>query len=210
MLGAFSPDSDVDWAALPVVPRNFYLRPTVEVAQALLGQALVHQQPEGLTVGLIVETEAYLVGDPGSHAWRGRTARNAPMFGPPGTIYVYRIYGVHWCVNLVTQPEGVPEAVLIRALEPVAGLELMRQRRGVDRLEELCGGPARLTEALGISEANNWGDATTPPLWVADTGQRVRKVGAGTRVGLPRGRGHEAVLRFGVAGSRFLSRRFAG
>lgn len=210
MPDAFSPESDTDWAALPVVPRDFYLRPTVEVAQALLGQALVHQQPEGLTAGLIVETEAYLLGDPGSHAWRGRTARNAPMFGPPATVYVYRIYGVHWCVNLVTQPEGVPEAVLIRALEPVAGLELMRRRRGTTALHALCSGPGKLAQALGITEANNWGDATSSPLWVADTGQRVREICAGARIGLPHGKGHDAVLRFGVAGSRFLSRRFAG
>jgi DNA-3-methyladenine glycosylase len=208
--GAFISETGIECALGPILPREFYLRPTVEVAHALLGQLLVHQQPEGLTAGLIVETEAYLVGDPGSHAWRGRTTRNAPMFGPPGTIYTYRIYGVHWCVNLVTQPEGVPEAVLIRALEPVAGIELMRQRRGVARLQDLCSGPARLCQALGITDALNWGDITSPPLWVADTGRPRGQVCVGTRIGLPIGKGHEAPLRFGLAGSPFLSRKFAG
>jgi DNA-3-methyladenine glycosylase len=191
-----------------ILPRRFYLRPTVEVARGLLGRVLVHDQPGALTAGVIVETEAYLVGDPGSHAHRGRTARNAVMYEPPGTIYVYRIYGVHWCLNAVTQPEGTPEAVLIRALEPVAGIELMRRRRGVQRVEDLCSGPGKLCQALGITGHLNRGDLTSPPLFITQKRWTQVEHHVGARVGLPAGKGDEAPLRFGVAGSRFLSRRF--
>jgi DNA-3-methyladenine glycosylase len=180
----------------------------VEVARGLLGQLLVHDEPGGPTAGVIVETEAYLVGDPGSHAHRGRTPRNAVMFEAPGTIYVYRIYGVHWCLNVVTQPEGTPEAVLIRALEPVAGLELMRRRRGVARREDLCSGPGKLCQALGITGHYNRGDITTPPLFLARWSPGPPEYHVGVRIGLPPGHGEESPLRFGVAGSRFLSRRF--
>ena len=189
--------------------RPFYLQPTVEVARGLLGQLLVHDEPGGPTAGVIVETEAYLVGDPGSRAHRGRTPRNAVMFDPPGTIYVYRIYGVHWCLNAVTQPEGTPEAVLIRALEPVAGLEVMRRRRGVTRLEDLCSGPGKLCQALGITDRYNNGDLTAPPLFIARWNKDTAEHHVGPRIGLPQGKGDEAPLRFGVAGSRFLSRKFA-
>lgn len=187
--------------------RRFYLQPTVEVARSLLGRWLVHAQPGALTAGIIVETEAYLIGDPGSHAHRGRTARNAAMFGPPGTAYVYRIYGVHCCLNAVTQAEGTPEAVLIRALEPVAGLDVMRQRRGVGRLEDLCSGPGKLCRALGITEALNWTNLTSPPLFITRARRRDVEHRVGVRIGLSPGKGDETPLRFGVAGSRFLSRR---
>jgi DNA-3-methyladenine glycosylase len=196
-----------DWGNLPPLPRKFYLQPTVAVARALLGRVLIHDQPLGLTAGLIVETEAYLADDPGCHAYRGRTPRNDPMFGEPGSIYVYQIYGVHYCLNLVTQPEGVPEAVLIRALEPLAGLELMRRRRGRTRLKDLCSGPAKLTEALGIDLTHNRGDATRPPLWVASDARRDGEVAAGRRIGLGSHQGAEAPLRFVLAASPFVSRR---
>ena len=198
-----------DPARLPVLPRRFYLRPTVEVARGLLGQLLVHDQPEGLTASVIVETEAYLVEDPGSHAHRGRTPRNEVMFGPPGTIYIYRIYGVHWCLNVVTRPEGTPEAVLIRALEPVAGIDLMRRRRGVDRLRDLCSGPGKLCQALGLTDEFNRGDITSPPLFVARWNRGPAEHHVGPRIGLPPGKGDESPLRFGLAGSGYLSRRFA-
>lgn len=208
MQSSFSPQSEKQWENLPIVPRDFYLRPTVEVAQGLLGQVLIHRHPAGLTAGIIVETEAYLEGDPGSHASRSRTPRNAPMFARPGTIYVYRIYGVHCCLNVVTQPEGAPEAILIRALEPVAGLDLMRQRRGVNRPEDLCSGPGKLVQALGIGLEHNWGDLTSPPLYVADYAPASAPVAVGKRIGLTADRGGEAALRFGLAGSKFLSRKF--
>ncbi len=203
-----SAELTLDLARLLPLPRRFYRQPTVQVARGLLGQLLVHDELEGLTTGVIVETEAYLVGDPGSHAHHGRTARNAVMFARPGTIYIYRIYGVHWCLNLVTQPEGTPEAVLIRALEPVAGVDLMRQRRGVERPRDLCSGPGKLSQALGLTDAANWGDITSPPLFVAHWSRSLADHHLGPRIGLPPGQGDELPLRFGLTGSEYLSRRF--
>ncbi len=199
------PDLEALTSGAPL-PREFYLQPTVKVARDLLGQLLVHDSPEGRTAGVIVETEAYLVDDPGSHAHRGRTPRNEVMFAAPGTIYVYRIYGVHWCLNAVTQPEGVPEAVLLRALEPVTGIDLMRQRRGRKRLTDLCSGPGKLCQALGVTGAHNRGDLTSPPLYIARWSEAAEHH-VGRRIGLPPGQGDQAPLRFGVAGSPYLSKK---
>lgn len=197
-----------NWAALPAVEREYYLQPTEAVARGLIGKVLVHRTREGLAAGIIVETEAYLHGDPGSHAFRGPTARNQPMFGAPGTSYVYQIYGVHFCLNVVCQAEGVPEAVLIRALEPVVGLKLMARRRGVSVMKDLCSGPAKLAQALGVGLRHNRLDLTHPPLWIAETGSKP-EVATGRRIGLAPHRGAEAHLRFALTGSPYLSRRIS-
>ena len=136
------------------LPRGFYDRDTRVVARALLGCVLAHDH----TAGRIIETEAYLADDPASHSHNGKTARNSSMFGPPGHAYVYFTYGMHHCVNVVTRREGTGEAVLIRALEPLDGIELMKRRRkGADHL---CSGPAKLTQALAITRAHDGADLT--------------------------------------------------
>jgi len=185
--------------------RDFFDRDTTLVAQELLGRMLVHREPEGTTVGIIVEAEAYLQGDPGCHAARGRTERNAPMFGPPGTIYVYLIYGMHHCLNIVTQPEGIGEAVLIRALEPACGQGLMAQRRGCRNTQELTNGPAKLTQAMNIDLRHNFGDITTNPLYISNQPPVEGPVATTTRIGLSPDRGADLPLRYCLSNNPYLS-----
>lgn len=138
-----------------ILPQDFYVQDTTVVARKLLGCYLVHLEGEQTTVGRIVETEAYLTGDPASHAFRGKTRRAGVMFGPAGYAYVYLIYGLHTCLNVVTGREGVGEAVLFRALEPLQGLDIMQARRATKRFDMLCSGPARLSQALAIPRSLN-------------------------------------------------------
>jgi DNA-3-methyladenine glycosylase len=174
----------------------------------MLGAILECHTPEGVASGRIVETEAYLgEHDPACHAAVGRTRRTGPLYGPPGTSYVYFIYGMHWCVNAVTREEGLPSAVLIRALEPLAGIELMwRRRPGARRLEELTNGPARLCRALGITGASNGLPLQRPPL-VVRRGRHVpdAAVLVTPRIGISKAAAWP--LRWLVADSPFVSGR---
>jgi len=169
-----------------VLSAAFYARPTLEVARDLLGKILVHRSRAGLAAGMIVEVEAYIgEDDPACHAACGPTPRNAPLYGPPGRSYVYLNYGLHHLVNAVTERETFPAAVLIRALEPVDGLRLMRRRRG-DHVPDvaLCRGPGNLTRALGISLDENTCDLSDGRLVVEDRGVAVERVAWGPRIGI--------------------------
>ena len=196
-----------------ILTREFYARPTLEVAADLLGKVLRHRTADGTTAGRIVEVEAYIgEQDPACHAAPGPTARNAPLYGAPGVAYVYLNYGLHYLVNAVTEPPGSPAAVLIRALEPVEGLPLMRQRRAqvrwrqgkpVPHDHELCRGPGNLTIALGITLAQNKLPLTRGPLVIEDRGDRVTDIVWGPRIGIRVGTEHP--WRASVAGSRAVS-----
>ena len=153
--------------------------------------------------GVIVETEAYAPHDPASHSYRGPTARNATMFGPPGTLYVYRSYGIHWCANVVCGPEGTGSAVLLRALEPTHGLDEMRVRRGLDDPLRLCSGPSSLTQALGITREHDGLALDRPPFQVHPRERRVELV-ASRRVGITRAA--DLPWRYSLRNSLFVSR----
>jgi DNA-3-methyladenine glycosylase len=153
--------------------------------------------------GRVVEVEAYDQEDPASHGYRGRTARNEAMFGPPGHAYVYRSYGVHWCLNLVCADEGVAEAVLIRALEPTAGLDRQRRRRGVDDVRALCSGPGKLCQALAITREHDALPLDRPPFRL-EARTDVPGIVTGPRVGITRAT--ELSWRYALAGSPFVSR----
>lgn len=184
--------------------RAFFARHTLAVARGLLGHLMVHETPKGILVGRIVEVEAYRgPRDPASHAFR-LTPRSRIMWGPPGTAYVYFTYGNHYCVNVVTEAEGTAGAVLFRALEPLAGLEVMRANRKVTDDRLLCSGPGRLAQAMGISREHNAADLTRPPLYLARGRPGRLRIVAGPRVGISAAR--HRPWRFSVAGSRFVSR----
>jgi DNA-3-methyladenine glycosylase len=182
-----------------MLKRDFFGRSVHEVAPDLIGVTLL---VDGVG-GRIVEVEAYDQEDPASHAHRGRTARNAAMFGPPGHAYVYRSYGIHWCLNLVCGGDGVPEAVLIRALEPTARLDLQRTRRGVVDVRALCSGPGKLCQALGITREHDGLALDTPPFELVER-EEVPEIVTGPRIGITRAT--ELSWRYMSAGSPYLSR----
>jgi DNA-3-methyladenine glycosylase len=184
------------------VNREFFDRSVHEVARDLIGCRLA----VGETAGVIVETEAYEAGDPACHAYIGRTARNEVLFGPPGHAYVYLSYGIHSLLNFVTEPEGRASAVLIRALEPTEGIELMRERRSRNEIDQLCSGPGKLSEALGVGLALNGADLLESPFGLSTStdGWNGAAIVTGERIGITKAA--ELPWRYCAAGSRFVSR----
>ena len=181
----------------------FYNRPVLDVARDLIGCVISHEGSSGV----IVETEAYHQTEPASHSYVGLTERTRIVFGPPGKAYIYRSYGIHACLNAVCEPPGVGAAVLIRALEPLEGIELMRERRGLDRLEDLCSGPGKLTQALDIGLDLNGTDLTAGPIVFAAKPRAWRgvPVSVDRRIGITKA--VELPWRFSATGNRFVSRR---
>ncbi len=202
-----SRSSTSDRLSLP--GRELFLSDTRSVARRLLGALLVHDDPTGRVAGRIVEVEAYLSQeDPASHSRPGRTARNASMFLAPGHAYVYRIYGLHHCFNVVTGPEGVGEAVLVRALEPIEGLEAMALRRGRAGARELCSGPAKLVQALGIGARHDGLDLLGGPLRIELAADPIAaaRILSGPRVGISRAA--DLHLRYAIADDPWVSRPY--
>ena len=197
---------------LTKLPREFYLRPTIRVARELVGKLLVRRLGSRILIGKIVEVEAYLgQNDPASHAYNGKTKRNEVMFGKGGHLYVYFTYGMHFCSNVVTEEEGIGQAVLLRAVEPIAGLETMAYNRRLTLKTEkdkrnLCSGPARLCEAFGIRRNVNGIDLCGKELWIAqETATRERyPIVKTTRVGITRGVEHK--WRFCLQDNPFVSK----
>lgn len=183
--------------------RAFFNRSVHDVAPELIGAVLLFNG----VGGRLVEVEAYHQSEPAAHSFRGPTARNSVMFGPPGYAYVYRSYGIHWCLNFVCEPAGAAGAVLIRAIEPTAGLAAMRRRRGLSDERLLCSGPGRLCEALGISGRHNGLSLTSPPFEIFAGDGKVAEVVAGPRIGITKA--VDLPWRYGEKGSRFLSKPFA-
>jgi len=187
----------------PRLTRKFFARSVHEVAPELIGATLMVDGAGGV----IVEVEAYHHTDPAAHSYGGQTPRNAVMFGPPGFVYVYRSYGIHWCLNFVCEEEGSASAILIRAIEPTEGLAAMRRRRGLPEARDLCSGPGKLGEALGVTIKHNG-----LPLDRAPFELRARKVEpeivVGPRIGISKAM--ELPWRYGLKGSKFLSKKFAG
>ena len=186
---------------MTLIRRSFFARSVHAVAPDLIGATFLL---DGVG-GRIVEVEAYHHTDPAAHSYGGRTERNAVMFGPPGFAYVYRSYGIHWCVNFVCEREGSASAVLIRAIEPLEGIAKMRRRRGLRDLRLLCAGPGRLCEALGISRAHNGLPLDAPPFRLYRRTAKV-EIAVGPRIGITKAVEHP--WRFGLKGSPFLSKPF--
>lgn len=186
---------------------DFFDHSTIQVAKNFLGTFLVHDSPQGKTMGRIVETEAYLSDDAACHASRGETKRNKVMFGPPGHAYIYFIYGMYYCLNVVTADKGIGEAVLIRAIEPVEGIELMKKRRPkVSSLHQLCNGPAKLVLAMGIPYSLNGVSFSKGPLKILLGDQLLKnQIVTTTRIGISQAA--HLPLRFYIKDNSFISKR---
>jgi DNA-3-methyladenine glycosylase len=189
-------------APTPRLRRSFFGRSVHKVAPELIGATLT---VNGVG-GLIVEVEAYHHTDPAAHSYTGRTARNAVMFGPPGVAYVYRSYGIHWCLNFVCEAEGSASAVLIRAIEPLTGLAAMRRRRGLREARALCSGPGKLAQALGVTSKHNGLPLDRAPFELRARAEKPEIV-TGARIGISKA--VEQPWRYGLKDSKFLSKPFA-
>jgi DNA-3-methyladenine glycosylase len=213
--GAVSPLTAKDLLAASPLTRDFFRRDAVTVGRELLGKLLIRREGRRLMAGRIVEDEAYLGAvDPAAHAYSGRTLRNAVLFGPPGHAYVYFIYGNHYCTNVSCMPEGDAGCVLLRAMEPVAGLGAMAEARGLEvdseartsRLRLISSGPGRMSEALGITRARDNGKDLTDrrsDLWFSDDGYRPERVVQTPRIGIKKA--IQDPLRFVIAGNPYVS-----
>ncbi len=192
-----------------ILPRSFFERDTCTVARALLGQMLVCETPEGIASGIIVETEAYLgTRDDAAHSYRGASERVRVLYDAAGLAYIYLIYGMYHCLNITTGPVGAPECVLIRALEPVSGLELMGERRKTTDVKKLCSGPGKLCMALGISRDLYGADVCAGPQLTVLAGTPPGDVDTSPRIGIDYAREtRDKPWRFTAAGSPFVSRR---
>lgn len=186
---------------IPKIRRDFFDRSVHKVAPELIGATLM----VGGAGGVIVEVEAYHHTDPAAHSYRGPTPRNVVMFGPPGVVYVYRSYGIHWCLNFVCEKEGSASAVLIRAIEPTEGLAAMRRRRGIPDERALCSGPGKLCEALGVTIKHNGLALDRAPFELRERAAKPEIV-AGPRIGISKA--VDEPWRYGLKGSKFLSKGF--
>ena len=189
-----------------ILPKEFYEKhDTLTISKLLLGCTLVHESPEGRTAGIIVETEAYLQNDPACHAYRKKSVRNAPMFESAGTCYVYLIYGMHYCVNISSGAKDIGEAVLIRALEPTEGIELMQKRRKTNDLKNLCSGPAKLVQAMGITLDFNFLTLDSDEFHCLESTNKNFSIVTTTRIGITQGA--DLPYRFYIKDNRFISRK---
>lgn len=186
-----------------MLQRSFFEQPAPELASQLLGMHLIHQAPDGLTSGIIVETEAYSQEDAASHSFKGETPRTKAMFGPGGHAYIYFTYGMHYCFNVVSGRAGEGQGVLIRALEPVEGIDIMRRRRKTEQLQLLTNGPAKLVQAMGITKSDYGTSLLQGNLRIEDTGA-TPEIMSGPRIGITKA--VDVPWRFWIVDNKFVSR----
>ena len=185
--------------------REFYLRDTIVVAKDLLGKYLVYNQNGNTLIGMIVESEAYKGNDPASHAYSGKTERNSAMFMQGGHLYVYLTYGIHYCANIVTESEGYASAVLIRAVEPLEGIEVMKKNRKISDINNLTSGPAKFCQAFGITTQQNKLDLTLDTIFCAESDIKNFKINRSGRIGVTKAT--EKLWRFFIKDNNYVSRK---
>lgn len=187
-----------------ILPKEFYSQKVEELANKLLGCELVHKTKDGITAGIIVETESYHQTDEASHSYKGRSPRTEAMFGPGGHAYIYFTYGMHWCFNVTAEAAGIGAGVLIRALEPTQGLELMAKRRNMTKVRNFCNGPAKLTQAMGITKGDYGKSLYKSNLYITAPKIEDFEIGLGPRIGISRA--IDKPWRFWIKDNKFVSR----